>query len=95
MAEFAARSAPIVVLESLDVINVLGVLRQAKGRLVIVSDEFGMVQGVVTPLDVLEAIAGEFPDEDETPDVVVQENGWLVKGGRICTPWNKCWAGMA
>lgn len=81
VAEFAARSAPIVVLESLDVINVLGVLRQAKGRLVIVSDEFGMVQGVVTPLDVLEAIAGEFPDEDETPDVVVQENGWLVKGG--------------
>lgn len=36
---------------------------------------------MVTPLDVLEAIAGEFPDEDETPDVVVQENGWLVKGG--------------
>ncbi|MCG2876417.1 hypothetical protein L7I36_07070, partial [Obesumbacterium proteus] len=46
-----------------------------------VSDEFGMVQGLVTPLDVLEAIAGEFPDEDETLDVIKQENGWLVKGG--------------
>ena len=81
VAEYAAKSAPIVVLESLDVNNVLDVLRHAKGRLGSVSDEFGMVQGLVTPLDVLEAIAGEFPDEDETLDVIKQENGWLVKGG--------------
>ncbi|MEG2829963.1 MAG: CBS domain-containing protein, partial [Edwardsiella sp. (in: enterobacteria)] len=80
LAEFAAQHTPIVVLESLDVINVLDVLRQAKGRLVMVSDEFGVVQGLVTPLDVLEAIAGEFPDEDETPDIVDNEQGWLVKG---------------
>ncbi|WP_370558623.1 TerC family protein [Edwardsiella tarda] len=80
LAEFAAQHTPIVVLESLDVINVLDVLRQAKGRLVMVSDEFGEVQGLVTPLDVLEAIAGEFPDEDETPDIVTNESGWLVKG---------------
>jgi CBS domain containing-hemolysin-like protein len=39
------------------------------------------VQGLVTPLDVLEAIAGEFPDEDETPDVVVDGDGWIAKGG--------------
>ncbi len=38
------------------------------------------MQGLVTPLDVLEAIAGEFPDEDETPDIVTNESGWLVKG---------------
>ena len=36
---------------------------------------------LVTPLDVLEAIAGEFPDEDETPDIVAEGDGWLVKGG--------------
>ncbi len=35
-----------------------------------------MVQGLVTPLDVLEAIAGEFPDEDETPEIVA-----VVKAG--------------
>ncbi|MBW7983178.1 TerC family protein [Enterobacillus tribolii] len=79
--EYAAQHPPIVVLDSLDVINVLDELRQAKGRLVMVSDEFGIVQGVVTPLDVLEAIAGEFPDEDETPDILVDDQGWLVKGG--------------
>lgn len=81
IAEYAAKHPPIVVLDSLDVINVLDVLRQARGRLVVVSDEFGSVQGIVTPLDVLEAIAGEFPDEDETPDIQIDGNGWLVKGG--------------
>lgn len=47
----------------------------------VVNDEFGVVQGLVTPLDVLEAIAGEFPDEDETPDIIADGDGWLVKGG--------------
>ena len=35
---------------------------------------------LVTPLDVLEAIAGEFPDADETPEIVADGGGWLVKG---------------
>ncbi|RLM26831.1 hypothetical protein BIY29_04240 [Brenneria alni] len=78
---FAAANLPIVVPETLDVINVLPVLRRAKGSLVMVSNEFGVVQGLVTPLDVLEAIAGEFPDEDETPEIVADGDGWLVKGG--------------
>jgi CBS domain containing-hemolysin-like protein len=39
-----------------------------------------VVQGLVTPLDVLEAIAGEFPDADETPEIVADGEGWLVKG---------------
>jgi CBS domain containing-hemolysin-like protein len=32
-------------------------LRRARGSFVIVTNEFGVVQGLVTPLDVLEAIA--------------------------------------
>lgn len=78
---FAAGTPPIIVPETLDPINLLGVLRRARGSLVVVSNEFGVVQGLITPLDVLEAIAGEFPDEDETPDVVADGDGWLVKGG--------------
>lgn len=81
VATFAAGTPPIVVPETLDPINLLGVLRRAKGSFVIVTNEFGVVQGLITPLDVLEAIAGEFPDEDETPDVTVDGDGWLVKGG--------------
>ena len=76
----AAVSPAIVVPETLDPINLLGVLRRARGSFVIVTNEFGVVQGLVTPLDVLEAIAGEFPDEDETPEIVADGEGWLVKG---------------
>ncbi|WP_369788486.1 TerC family protein [Rouxiella sp. WC2420] len=78
---FAAQTPPIVVPETMDVIKLLAVLRRARGRLVVVSNEFGVIQGLVTPLDVLEAIAGEFPDEDETPDVIVDGDGWMAKGG--------------
>ncbi|WP_275554966.1 TerC family protein [Mixta sp. Marseille-Q2659] len=78
---FAASSPPIIVPETLDPINLLGVLRRAKGGFVLVTNEFGVVQGLVTPLDVLEAIAGEFPDEDETPDIITDGESWLVKGG--------------
>jgi CBS domain containing-hemolysin-like protein len=45
-------------------------LKRSRGQLVLVADEFGIIQGLVTPIDVFEAIAGEFPDEDETPDIV-------------------------
>ncbi|WP_330983572.1 MULTISPECIES: CNNM family cation transport protein YoaE [Enterobacterales] len=81
VAAMASASPAIVVPETLDPINLLGVLRRARGSFVIVTDEFGMVQGLVTPLDVLEAIAGEFPDADETPEIVADGEGWLVKGG--------------
>lgn len=74
-------SPAIVVPETLDPINLLGVLRRARGSFVIVTNEFGVVQGLVTPLDVLEAIAGEFPDADETPEIVADAEGWIVKGG--------------
>ncbi len=81
VAEFAAANPVIVIPETLDPLNLLGVLRRAKGSFVLVTNEFGVVQGLITPLDVLEAIAGEFPDEDETPDIIVDGDGWLVKGG--------------
>lgn len=76
----AAASPAIIVPDTLDPINLLGVLRRARGSFVIVTNEFGMVQGLVTPLDVLEAIAGEFPDADETPEIIADGDGWLVKG---------------
>lgn len=81
VATIAAATPAIVVPETLDPINLLGVLRRARGSFVIVTNEFGVVQGLVTPLDVLEAIAGEFPDADETPEIIADGDGWLVKGG--------------
>ena len=45
------------------------------------SDEFGVVQGLVSPLDVFEAIAGEFPDADEQLDLVkLDDTTWKASG---------------
>jgi len=73
---------PIVLHETTGVLKAMETLKQAHGQLVLVCDEFGVVQGVLTPLDILEAIAGEFPDEDEQPAVRPQGPGcWEADGG--------------
>lgn len=46
--------------EKMKVINAINTLRTSKGSLVLVNDEFGNIQGLISPLDVFEAIAGEF-----------------------------------
>lgn len=89
VAAIASASPAIIVPETLDPINLLGVLRRARGSFVIVTNEFGVVQGLVTPLDVLEAIAGEFPDADETPEIITDGDGWLVKAVQICMPCSR------
>ena len=72
---------PVIVHESIGVLRLMDTLKRSKGQLVLVTDEFGAIEGVVTPIDVFEAIAGEFPDEDETPDIVVEgEDRWRVDG---------------
>ena len=72
---------PLIVHESIGVLRLMDTLKRSKGQLVLVTDEFGTIEGVVTPIGVFEAIAGEFPDEDETPDIVQEdENRWRVDG---------------
>lgn len=80
VVEFAALHPPIIVPDMIDVINLLPILKKAKGRLVVITNEFDTVQGIATPVDVLEAIAGEFLDEDETSKIVKDGDSWLVKG---------------
>jgi CBS domain containing-hemolysin-like protein len=63
------------------VIDAINTLRSSKGSLVLVSDEFGNVQGLISPLDVFEAIAGEFPDADEQLDLVkIDDHTWKASG---------------
>ena len=76
-----AASKPVTVFEGMKVMDAIPSLRQAKGSLVMVTDEFGSVTGLVTPLDVFEAIAGEFPDADESLDLVkVDDSHYIAKG---------------
>lgn len=78
----ASVRTPIVMPESAGVLRVMDTLQRSKGQLVLIADEYGSILGLVTPIDILEAIAGEFPDEDEQPTVQLIEPGrWKVDGG--------------
>lgn len=72
---------PIIVHEAIGILRLMDTLKRSRGQLVLVADEFGAIEGLVTPIDVFEAIAGEFPDEDELPDIVADgPNTWKIDG---------------
>src|SRR5690606_7985211 len=72
---------PIIVHETIPILQLMETLKRSHGLLVLVADEFGSIVGVVTPIDIFETIAGEFPDEDEAPDIIDQGDGrWRVDG---------------
>ena len=71
---------PGVVHEMTDVLTVMELLRRSPVQMAMVIDEYGSLEGIATPTDVLEAIAGEFPDMDEEAAALQkQEDGsWTV-----------------
>lgn len=67
---------------STSVLKMMDIFRDSKAHLVVVTDDFGGVQGVITLLDVFEAIAGEFPDEDERLSVEkISDDEWNIDAG--------------
>jgi putative hemolysin len=77
------RSEPAVfVPETLSGMELLEQFRAQAMRMAFVVDEYGVVQGLLTPLDMLEAITGELSsDEPHEAWAIEQDDGaWLVDG---------------
>ena len=75
--------APVFVPETLSGMELLEQFRTRTARMVLVVDEYGEVQGLITPNDLLEAITGELQ-----PYVPVEawarqreDGSWLIDGG--------------
>ena len=68
--------------ETLSGMSLLEQLRGKSGRMVFVVDEYGVVQGLLTPRDLLEAITGELqPLQVADAWATAQEDGsWLLDG---------------
>ena len=72
---------PLVLHESVDALRVMEQLRRTPVQMAVIVDEFGTIEGIATPTDILEAIAGDFPDEDDAEAVERLEDGSLLVGG--------------
>jgi len=77
------RTAPVIP-DLMDAMDALAVLRSAEVPLALVHDEYGHLDGIVTPGSILSALAGAFAhdiEEGEDPPCVEREDGsWLVSG---------------
>ncbi|WP_205479561.1 hemolysin family protein [Sphingomonas arenae] len=77
-----AKDAPVIP-DVMDAMDALAVLRHAEVPLALVHDEYGHLDGIVTPGSILAALAGAFAHdvEDDDPPLVEREDGsWLVSG---------------
>lgn len=77
---------PEVVPDQLDAMDALRILQQSDVAMAMVHDEYGHLEGVVTPTDLLTAIAGHFAshqDEHDAPLVVERADGTLLVSGAM------------
>ena len=75
-----------VVPDQLDAMDALRVLQNAEIAMVLVHDEYGHFEGIVTPVDLLTAMAGNFAsdqDEGDLPQVVERKDGSFLIAGSL------------
>jgi putative hemolysin len=72
---------PVALPETMSLLKALQLFKQTSLHIALVVDEFGSLQGAITPLDLLEMIAGDFPEnhEDDAKRILRREDGgWLI-----------------
>ena len=77
------KRAPIVP-DQVDAMDALEALRRADVPIALVHDEYGHFEGIVTPADLLSAIAGDFvsdQDAEDEPAIVARDDGSLLVAG--------------
>jgi putative hemolysin len=80
-----ARRATVVP-DQLDAMDALEALRVSEVPVLFVHDEYGHFEGLVTPADLLSAIAGEFASDQDIgtdPQLVEREDGSLLISGSM------------
>ncbi|MFO6446743.1 hemolysin family protein [Erythrobacter sp. NE805] len=93
-AMVAGRAVPLrammrkveVVPDQLDAMDALRVLQSAEVAMAVVHDEYGHFEGIVTPVDLLTAIVGNFAsdsDDGDLPSVTEREDGSLLVSGSL------------
>jgi putative hemolysin len=75
-----------IIPDQLDAMDALRILQQSGISMALVHDEYGHVEGIVTPADLLSAIVGTFvshQDDGEGPMVIEREDGSMLIAGAL------------
>jgi putative hemolysin len=82
--DFEGLIEPVLVIpEGTSVLRAIDLFKKRGLHMAVIVDEFGMTQGIATPADVLESIAGELPEAGEELEFRIVSRGdgsWLVDG---------------
>jgi putative hemolysin len=76
---------PLFIHETTTVLKALEIFKNNRADMAVITDEFGGVQGIVTHHDLLEAIAGEFPESDDEKidmEITTLEDGSYIIDGK-------------
>jgi len=77
----AQTRAALVLPDTIDALDALDALRKAPTPMALIHDEYGHFDGLVTPANILDAIAGAFHSENPEPDAIRRQDGsWLIAG---------------
>jgi putative hemolysin len=73
---------PLYLPNTVSVLRVLDMFKSSGEPMALIVDEYGDLEGLVTPSDILEALVGDIPGESDTDQrVVKREDGtWLIDG---------------
>jgi putative hemolysin len=69
--------------ETMPTLKALELFKRTSNHFALVTDEYGVIQGVITLTDIMEGMVGDIPTEDELTDnqAVQREDGsWLLDG---------------
>lgn len=81
----ALATAPVYLPETTSMLRALEQFKVTRRHMAFVVDEFGSLEGVVTPTDLLEMIAGDLPEDHDAPGaaIVRRDDGAFVVDGRV------------
>ncbi|AMN46758.1 hypothetical protein ACG33_06535 [Steroidobacter denitrificans] len=74
---------PLHIPDSISVLQLLDQFQKSSTHLAVVTDEYGDIDGITTPIDILKAIAGELPElgSRDRPDAVQRnDQSWIIDG---------------
>lgn len=76
---------PLHIPDSISVLQLLDQFQRSSTHLAVVTDEYGEIEGITTPIDILKAIAGELPDlgSRERAEWVQREDGSFLIDGHM------------